>query len=71
MALCDWQLSHLLMDLPWLGNITRIIEADLQLKHQQMSAGLVNLMIRREEQQLEERFGEEFRAYKKQVRCWL
>jgi protein-S-isoprenylcysteine O-methyltransferase Ste14 len=32
---------------------------------------LVNLMIRREEKQLEERFGEEFRAYKKQVRRWL
>ena len=32
---------------------------------------LVNLMIRREEKQLESRFGEEFRTYKKQVRRWL
>ena len=32
---------------------------------------LVNLMIRREEKQLERSFGEEFRAYKKQVRRWL
>jgi protein-S-isoprenylcysteine O-methyltransferase Ste14 len=31
----------------------------------------VNLMISREETQLEERFGEEFRAYKQQVRRWL
>ncbi len=31
----------------------------------------VNLMIRREERQLEREFGERFRAYKKQVRRWL
>jgi hypothetical protein len=28
----------------WLGNITRIIEADLQLKHQQMSADIFSFM---------------------------
>jgi len=32
---------------------------------------LVDFMIRREEKQLEQRFGNEFRAYKKQVRRWL
>ena len=32
---------------------------------------LVDLMIQREEKQLEQRFGDEFRAYKKQVRRWL
>ena len=32
---------------------------------------LVDLMIRREEKQLEQRFGDEFRAYKKEVRRWL
>ena len=32
---------------------------------------LVNLMIRREEDQLERKFGDQFRAYKKQVRRWL
>lgn len=32
---------------------------------------LVNLMIRREEEQLEREFGAEFRTYKKQVRRWL
>jgi len=32
---------------------------------------LVNLMISREEKQLEEKFGEEFRSYKMQVRRWL
>jgi len=31
----------------------------------------VNLMIRREERQLEQKFGEPFRAYKKQVRRWI
>ena len=31
----------------------------------------VNLMIRREERQLERKFGDRFRAYKKQVRRWL
>jgi protein-S-isoprenylcysteine O-methyltransferase Ste14 len=31
----------------------------------------VNLMIRREEGQLERKFGDEFRAYKKQVRRWV
>jgi protein-S-isoprenylcysteine O-methyltransferase Ste14 len=31
----------------------------------------VNLIIRREERQLEREFGEPFRAYKKQVRRWL
>ena len=31
----------------------------------------VNLMIRREERQLERKFGDSFRAYKKQVRRWL
>ena len=31
----------------------------------------VNLMIRREERQLEHKFGEPFRAYKKQVRRWI
>jgi len=32
---------------------------------------LVSLMIRREEDQLERKFGDHFRAYKKQVRRWL
>jgi len=32
---------------------------------------LVNLMIKREEKQLEEKFGEEFRSYKQQARRWL
>jgi len=31
----------------------------------------VNLMIRREERQLEQKFGDRFLAYKKQVRRWL
>ncbi|HEX6718358.1 MAG TPA: isoprenylcysteine carboxylmethyltransferase family protein [Pyrinomonadaceae bacterium] len=31
----------------------------------------VNLMIRREERQLERKFGDRFRAYKKHVRRWL
>jgi|SRR5215216_2074795 len=31
----------------------------------------VNLMIRREERQLEQSFGEEFRTYKQHVRRWL
>ena len=31
----------------------------------------VNLWIRREERQLEEKFGDRFRAYKKQVRRWV
>ena len=31
----------------------------------------VNLMIRREERQLELKFGQEFRAYKQHVRRWL
>lgn len=31
----------------------------------------MNLMIRREERQLEREFGERFRAYKKRVRRWL
>jgi protein-S-isoprenylcysteine O-methyltransferase Ste14 len=29
------------------------------------------MRIQREEKQLEQKFGEEFVAYKKQVRCWL
>lgn len=32
---------------------------------------LLNLMIRREEDQLERKFGDQFRAYKKRVRRWL
>lgn len=32
---------------------------------------LVNLMIRREENQLERKFGDQFRAYKTRVRRWL
>ena len=31
----------------------------------------MNLMIRREERQLEQKFGDSFRAYKRQVRRWL
>ena len=31
----------------------------------------VNLIIRREERQLEQKFGDQFRAYKRQVRRWL
>lgn len=47
-----------------LGSPTALVMTALHLP-------LVNLMIRREEEQLERRFGEEFRAYKKQVRRWL
>jgi protein-S-isoprenylcysteine O-methyltransferase Ste14 len=32
---------------------------------------LVNMMIRREEKQLEQKYGEQFRTYKKQVRRWI
>jgi protein-S-isoprenylcysteine O-methyltransferase Ste14 len=31
----------------------------------------MNLLIRREERQLEQKFGDPFRAYKKRVRRWL
>ena len=31
----------------------------------------MNLMIRREERQLEEKFGDSFRVYKRQVRRWV
>jgi len=47
-----------------LGSPTALLMTALHLP-------LVNLMIRREEKQLEERFGEEFRRYKKQVRRWF
>jgi protein-S-isoprenylcysteine O-methyltransferase Ste14 len=48
----------------FLGSPTALIMTAVHLP-------LVNLMIRREEKQLEKRFGGEFRAYKKQVRRWL
>jgi protein-S-isoprenylcysteine O-methyltransferase Ste14 len=47
-----------------LGSPGALIMTALQLP-------LVNFMIRREEKQLERKFGEEFRTYKKQVRRWL
>jgi protein-S-isoprenylcysteine O-methyltransferase Ste14 len=31
----------------------------------------MNLWIRREERQLEQKFGDRFRAYKQQVRRWV
>jgi protein-S-isoprenylcysteine O-methyltransferase Ste14 len=47
-----------------LGSPTALIMTALHIP-------LVDLLIRREERQLEQRFGEEFRAYKRQVRRWL
>ncbi len=47
-----------------LGSPTALIMTVLHLP-------FVNLMIRREEIQLERKFGEEFGAYKKRVRRWL
>jgi len=47
-----------------LGSPTALLMTALHLP-------LVNLMIRREEEQLEERFDEQFRRYKKQVRRWF
>ena len=46
------------------GSFTALVMTALHLP-------LVDLMIRREEKQLEQKFGEEFRVYKKQVRRWL
>jgi protein-S-isoprenylcysteine O-methyltransferase Ste14 len=47
-----------------LGSPTALILTILHLP-------FVNLMIRREEGQLERKFGEPFRAYKRQVRRWI
>jgi len=47
-----------------LGSPTALILTILHLP-------FVNLMIRREEGQLEGKFGEQFRAYKRQVRRWI
>ena len=47
-----------------LGSLTALIMTTLHLP-------LVNLIIRREEGQLEREFGEQFRAYRKQVRRWV
>ena len=47
-----------------LGSPTALIMTALHLP-------LVSLMIRREENQLEQKFGDQFRAYKRRVRRWL
>jgi protein-S-isoprenylcysteine O-methyltransferase Ste14 len=47
-----------------LGSPTALVLTALHLP-------LVNLMIRREEKQLEGKFGDDFRTYKEQVRRWL
>ena len=47
-----------------LGSPTALIVTALHIP-------LVNLMIRREENQLERKFGDQFRAYKRRVRRWL
>ena len=47
-----------------LGSPTALVLTALQIP-------LVNLIIRREEKQLERKFAEEFRTYKEQVRRWL
>jgi len=47
-----------------LGSPTALIMTALHLP-------LLDLMIRREEEQLEQTFGEKFRAYKSNVRRWL
>ena len=47
-----------------LGSPTALIMTALHLP-------FMNLMIRREERQLEEKFGDSFRVYKRQVRRWV
>ena len=47
-----------------LGSPTALIMTALHLP-------FMNLMIRREERQLEEKFGDNFRVYKRQVRRWV
>lgn len=47
-----------------LGSTTALIMTALHLP-------LMNLMMKREERQLEQKFGDEFRAYKQQVRRWV
>jgi len=46
------------------GSTTAVIMTALHLP-------LMNLMMKREERQLEQKFGDEFRAYKKRVRRWV
>jgi protein-S-isoprenylcysteine O-methyltransferase Ste14 len=48
-----------------------LLESPTALVMTALHLPLVNLIIRREEKQLESRFGEEFRAYKAKVRRWL
>jgi protein-S-isoprenylcysteine O-methyltransferase Ste14 len=47
-----------------LGSLTALVMTAVHIP-------FVNLYIQREERQLEQKFGDRFRVYKKQVRRWL